>query len=445
MINKDFESLAQNLKYKNENLLDSTSYWIGSRETELLSIINDISSSERVNRQRALLSEEQFRDMVLHECARCNRNAHQFSLIQVDLPNEPEKRIKTRLVKKVLKRIRETDEAGWLNSSSLGIFLPETNREGARVCATDVCDGLVYQIYTYPDLMESKDDEQPGEDNENKFCDPKQDESRSENSQGEGIDAADQLTSMPRAAITQEVETVVHPRSLPSWKRIIDIIGSLLTLLIVSPIFLAVAVYIKIVSPGPVFYRQERIGYLGHPFTMWKFRTMKADADSNVHKHHLKDLINGDKVMIKLDNERDYRWIPLAGILRKTCVDELPQLFNVLRGEMSLVGPRPVLSYEAEEFTIWQRKRFQSLPGMTGLWQVSGKNRLTFNQMMRLDARYSRRFNFFMDLMIFVKTVPAILGQTLDSVRTRLPSHSMKKSVSVWRRSLNDLVRQVFL
>jgi lipopolysaccharide/colanic/teichoic acid biosynthesis glycosyltransferase len=149
--------------------------------------------------------------------------------------------------------------------------------------------------------------------------------------------------------------------------------------------------------------------------------------------------------MQKLDRETDCRWIPLAGLLRKTCLDELPQLFNVLKGEMSLIGPRPVPYYEAEEYSLWQYQRFHVVPGMTGLWQVSGKNRLTFSQMMRLDARYSKKCNFLMDQLIFFKTIPAIIGQILDSVRGKFPSHSPERGASEWRRSLQNLVRQVFL
>ncbi|MGD8353298.1 MAG: sugar transferase, partial [Pseudomonadota bacterium] len=250
--------------------------------------------------------------------------------------------------------------------------------------------------------------------------------------------------SQVKADSANPVVQLVMPPGAPLWKRACDVSGAAVLLIALSPLFAVVALYIKIVSPGPVFFRQERIGYLGHPFTIWKFRTMKANAEEDVHMSHLKNLIKGDQVLTKLDGETDCRWIPMAGILRKSCLDELPQLFNVLKGEMSLVGPRPVPDYEVEEYSLWQRQRFYSLPGMTGLWQVSGKNRLTFSQMMRLDARYSKKYNFFMDQVIFIKTVPAIIGQVMDSIRGRF-SYPLGKNISVWRRSLNDFVRQVFL
>ncbi|MDF1536363.1 MAG: sugar transferase [bacterium] len=247
----------------------------------------------------------------------------------------------------------------------------------------------------------------------------------------------------------QRVEDLIHPDGPPLWKRAYDVFGSSVLLLAFSPILALVAVYIKIVSPGPVFFRQERVGYLGRPFTMIKFRTMRTGSDNvSVHQDYLKDIIgSGDKAMTKLDTGKDDRLIPLAGLLRRSCIDELPQLINVFRGEMSLVGPRPCLEYEAEEFAQWQRKRFHTVPGMTGLWQVSGKNRLTFKEMMRLDIRYANRKSAGMDLAISLKTVPAILGQVRDAVKAKRSGMSSAPIVARAARkwSLSDLVRQLFL
>jgi lipopolysaccharide/colanic/teichoic acid biosynthesis glycosyltransferase len=446
LINKDYQSLAQYLNMSNssEGNSPSTHCWTVLRESELLSIFKTISNSETMNLRRELLSQEQFRTLVLHECARCDRNYHQFSLIQIDLQNDPGKKALKGLIKNVLKRIRTTDEAGWLSKTSLGIFLPETSREGANIFAAAVCDNITYQIYTYPDPSSSDRDNQSPSDRR-KTEDHELDRDHSEDSPGEGMDVHDQTFQMSRTAVTQELETIVHSKGLPAWKRIIDVFGSFMAIVLFCPLFILIAVYIKLVSRGPILYRQERVGYLGHPFTILKFRTMKANADCDIHRSHLKKLINGDKVLTKLDQETDCRWIPLAGLIRKTCLDELPQLLNVLKGEMSLVGPRPVLFYEAEEYSLWQRQRFHAVPGMTGLWQVSGKNRLTFSQMMRLDARYSKKCNFLLDLLIFIKTIPAILRDLKDSVRDKLTSHPQKERVSIWKRPLSDLVRQLFL
>jgi lipopolysaccharide/colanic/teichoic acid biosynthesis glycosyltransferase len=149
-------------------------------------------------------------------------------------------------------------------------------------------------------------------------------------------------------------------------------------------------------------------------FTMWKFRTMKVNSDTTPHRNYLQELIHNEKKMIKLDRERDPRIIPFGNFLRATGIDELPQLINVLQGNMSLVGPRPCLPYEAREFDPWQRRRFDAVPGLTGLWQVSGKNRTTFKEMMRLDIDYARKRAFLLDAMIVLKTIPAIIVQMGD-------------------------------
>ena len=187
--------------------------------------------------------------------------------------------------------------------------------------------------------------------------------------------------------------------------------GSLAAILLLSPLLLLVALLIKIVSPGPVLFRQKRVGYLGRVFTMWKFRTMHVNADTTLHQNYLRELIRNEKEMTKLDHVRDPRIIPFGNLLRATGIDELPQLINVLLGDMSLVGPRPCLPYEAYEYHPWQMRRFDAVPGLTGLWQVSGKNRTTFKEMMRLDIDYARKRAFLLDMMIVLKTIPAIVVQ----------------------------------
>ena len=202
---------------------------------------------------------------------------------------------------------------------------------------------------------------------------------------------------------------------MPVWKRTMDVCGALFGLSLASPFFLIHAIILKIVSPGPVFYKQQRIGYMGRPFKIWKLRTMGVSVDPSYHKRHVSKLINdsnhtdSEQPMVKLDN--DPRILPGAILLRKLCLDEVPQLINVFLGEMSLVGPRPPLPYEAEKFLNWQHRRFDAVPGMTGLWQVSGKNKLSFSKMIRLDIQYSRRKSLWLDLMILLKTPLAIVSQ----------------------------------
>ena len=145
-----------------------------------------------------------------------------------------------------------------------------------------------------------------------------------------------------------------------------------------------------------------------------KFRTMKVDADSSAHRHHARQLIQSHDPMVKLDNQKDPRLVPLASVLRAGGLDELPQILNVLRGEMSLVGPRPCIPYEYEVYEPWHRRRCDALPGLTGLWQVNGKNRTTFEEMIRLDIEYAERLSFWLDLKIILRTVPALWGQYSD-------------------------------
>ncbi|OGC01782.1 hypothetical protein A2V82_00260 [candidate division KSB1 bacterium RBG_16_48_16] len=203
----------------------------------------------------------------------------------------------------------------------------------------------------------------------------------------------------------------MYARPPEFWKRAVDVCGATVGLLLLSPLFLCVSLLIKLVSKGPVFYRQERMGYKGKPFKMYKFRTMHLGADTAVHQDYLQNLMRSDEPMTKLDDKKDPRIIPFGGLLRRSSLDELPQLLNVLNGEMSLVGPRPCLPYEAKDFDLWHNKRFDVLPGMTGSWQVNGKNKTTFKEMMRLDVSYSRKNSFSQDTKILLKTVPAIVEQ----------------------------------
>jgi lipopolysaccharide/colanic/teichoic acid biosynthesis glycosyltransferase len=210
-------------------------------------------------------------------------------------------------------------------------------------------------------------------------------------------------------------------RRMPIWKRIMDITGALLALIMFLPLFLAISLLIKVASPGPILFKQDRIGYGGRRFSFLKFRTMKPDADPSTHQEYLAELINNGKAkddapMIKLDDHNP-QIIPFGKFIRKTYLDELPQLFNVLRGDMSLVGPRPPIPYEVAEYRMWHNGRFNTIPGMTGLWQVSGKNRLTFKEMIRLDIQYYRNLSFLSDLKILFMTPFAIFSELMANRR----------------------------
>lgn len=241
---------------------------------------------------------------------------------------------------------------------------------------------------------------------------------------------------MQNVSATAEQE---HQTSgLPVWKRLLD----LSLILAMSPGLLVVGAGVALVvicgSRGPVLFRQKRVGYKGREFDCYKFRTMHENADTACHRGHTQHLMKSEVPMTKLDARNDPRLIPLGAALRATGLDELPQLINILRGEMSLVGPRPCIPYEYELYEPWQRARFNAVPGMTGLWQVSGKNRTTFNQMICLDIEYARRSSLWLDLKIIWKTLPALWNQCRETRATkRRPAEAaeagLAKSVELYR------------
>ena len=217
---------------------------------------------------------------------------------------------------------------------------------------------------------------------------------------------------------TCRLQSLTGSEGIPWWKRTFDVLCVVLMLPVLALIGLLVAAIIKIVSPGPVFFRQERIGYRGRRFMCFKFRTMFVNADTDVHKGHLEELISSNRPMTKLDGG-DTRVIPGGIWLRSLGLDELPQLINVLRGEMSLVGPRPCVSYEFEKYLPRHRSRCATLPGLTGLWQVNDKNNTTFEEMMDLDIYYVQHKSLWMDIGILVRTLPAVLLQTREVRRNK--------------------------
>ena len=185
----------------------------------------------------------------------------------------------------------------------------------------------------------------------------------------------------------------------------------------------------RIASPGPIFFRQERVGLKGRRFKLYKFRTMHVRADVSSHQNHFADLVRANVPMHKLDRRGDPRLIPGAWLLRASGLDELPQILNVLRGEMSLVGPRPCIPYEYGQYSPPQRERFDAVPGLTGLWQVSGKNHTTFEEMVRLDIVYARTRSLGMDLKIMVGTLPALRKQISEARKANRERKPEKASI----------------
>jgi exopolysaccharide biosynthesis polyprenyl glycosylphosphotransferase len=247
------------------------------------------------------------------------------------------------------------------------------------------------------------------------------------------LTAGCQVLSVPRAIEIAGVQpTLVWRRgqslielttpSLKGWqlvvKRAVDLVGATVALLIASPVMALVALAIKLDTPGPVLFGQERIGTGGRRFRVWKFRTMADGVSDAAHRELVLNMLAGNdlasaatdcagrKVYKLVKDERVTRF---GRLLRRTSLDELPQLFNVLLGQMSLVGPRPPLPYEFEAYDHWQFDRLRVLPGITGLWQVSGRNLLTYRQMCELDVQYVRCWSLWLDLKLILKTIPVVL------------------------------------
>lgn len=206
---------------------------------------------------------------------------------------------------------------------------------------------------------------------------------------------------------------------LPPWKRVLDITCCVAAL----PLFLLCTAFAAVlmwsVSRGPIFFRQERVGYRGRRFNLYKFRTMHVSADASMHQKYFAELVQANSPMHKMDEHGDRRLIFGGWLLRASGLDELPQIINVLRGEMSIVGPRPCIPYEYTQYSPEQRRRFATVPGLTGLWQVSGKNRTTFDEMIRLDIQYARTRSLGLDLRIILKTPRALWVQVSDTRRAK--------------------------
>ncbi len=199
-------------------------------------------------------------------------------------------------------------------------------------------------------------------------------------------------------------------------KRVLDLAGAAVLLVALSPLLLLIGLLVRLDSGGPAIFRQERVGYRGRPFTVFKFRSMRADADEEPHREYVAGLVtgageaaNGNGAYKLVDDARVTR---VGAWLRRTSLDELPQLFNVLRGEMSLVGPRPPLPYEVRLYDDRQMRRLDCRPGLTGLWQVSGRNHLTYRNMVDLDLAYIRDWSHALDLKILLRTVPVVFRNT---------------------------------
>lgn len=412
--------------------------------SKVFSLFNDTKKYKKMF--DILYTKDEFGEVLKRERARSDRNGDIFSIVVFDLkPLGANKRAVRYLLKKIVKRTRSIDEMGWIDTHQVGVLLPHAYEEGAKIFAEAIQSN--YDIYIYPN-------DKPGIVDKNKKLklDQEKGSKTKLNNQSKSYNSNTSTNKTDSTGIANLLENDINnlnsqlyqPRSItaeyspkstlaiqkifvremPFWKRFLDILGSSLGLILFSPFFILITIIIKLVSHGPVFFKQKRIGYGGKTFTLWKFRTMKNNADISKHQEYLSELINNasnnnwpEKPMNKLDD--DPQIITFGNILRKSCLDELPQLINVLLGDMSLVGPRPPIAYEVEEYLCWHKERLDTVPGMTGLWQVSGKNDLTFKQMVSLDIQYSKHISFWLDIKIMFATPFAIIKQIIDRPKSK--------------------------
>lgn len=352
------------------------------------------------------LQEAPFQSMLTLERRRAERSRKPFVLMVLEaaahLEQSSADRLLARVTSVLINATRETDLVGWYqNGAALGVIFTEINLEfstpiteilkskvlGAlhKEFGADIQSKIILSVHLFPDRRTPLEDEP----------------------------AADKKLYPDLA------ERDSHERVPQLIKRIIDIAGSGALLLLSSPFLLAIAIVIKLTSKGPVVFRQERIGQFGERFKCLKFRTMYANNDPKIHQEFVQKFIAGQKEaknagesnapVFKITN--DPRVTPIGRFLRKTSLDEFPQFWNVLKGEMSLVGPRPPVPYEFQVYDTWHRRRVLEVkPGVTGLWQVSGRSRTSFDDMVRLDVRYSQSWSIGLDIKILLATPRAVLG-----------------------------------
>jgi lipopolysaccharide/colanic/teichoic acid biosynthesis glycosyltransferase len=355
------------------------------------------------NRNFGLISEELFTNLLSLERKRSERSRKQFVLMLVDAGPllQPDRREGTleQISAALSSSTRETDIRGWYREDSvLGVILTEFG--SAEMCSalnaifckvnsamranlgTGQMNEIHISFHVFPDDL------------------------------GTQSGGPADFNLYPDFLQAEEMKKAAR-----LIKRAIDISGSVAALILLSPLLLAIAIAIKLTSKGPILFKQTRVGQYGGRFTFLKFRSMHFQSDAKIHRDYVHRLIAGKEEsepgaagggVYKIKD--DPRITAVGKILRKTSLDELPQFFNVLKGEMSLVGPRPPIPYEVEAYDIWHRRRFLEVkPGITGLWQVNGRSRVKFEDMVRLDLQYARTWSLGLDLRILLETPRAVL------------------------------------
>jgi lipopolysaccharide/colanic/teichoic acid biosynthesis glycosyltransferase len=334
-----------------------------------------------------VLSRNEFVEQIEREKRRAERSRAPFSMVLFENDEESGTHDALDIAPTVIAQMkRDTDIVGELDDNVLAALLPGTDAAGARcflekTLARQELARLVTSVVTYPDHL------------------------------------FDSLTSAPAAGRPLDPLSgawATKHGTRHAFKRAIDILGALAGITLLSPLMLLTAIGVAATSAGPIIFKQVRLGRGGRTFVLYKFRSMFRDADERVHRDYVLGLIagghggNATRAWAKL--EGDARVTPLGRFIRRTCLDELPQLFNVLKGDLSLVGPRPPLPYEAAAYDFWHLRRVLEIkPGITGMWQVEGRNVTTFDEMVRMDLRYVRTWSLLLDLKIICKTIVIII------------------------------------
>ena len=340
-----------------------------------------------------ILQKSEFLNRLRIEKRRADRSKLPLSLALLSFHEEAvgDHPLTQEFLKLLQKNTRETDIKGWVDTNMIGLILPDTDEKGAQSFVKKILNGngnTPYSVMTgtYPDDLFHK------------------------------LLAEEQ--SQPNLYPINLDDPFKSRRIEHAIKRGIDIIGSLFGIFLSLPLMLGTALAIKITSPGPIIFRQYRFGKKGIRFPFYKFRSMHWSVDDKIHREYVTNLIKGNLEKINQgDTEEplykmksDPRVTRVGKIIRKISIDELPQFFNVLKGEMSLVGPRPPLPYEVEKYKPWHLRRILEVkPGITGLWQVDGRSTTSFDDMVRLDLRYAQNWSLLFDIKILLKTVRAVI------------------------------------
>jgi lipopolysaccharide/colanic/teichoic acid biosynthesis glycosyltransferase len=357
-----------------------------------------------VNSMQVILPEHLFLGMLCLERKRAERSRKNFLLLLLDTEDAGKSKRRTRILEGVVRAAdasrRDTDPAGWYKHNAiLGIIFTELGVLGDAITVKKVLKKV------HDSLAAELNVEDLGQVHVSVHIFPDDSDSPSSD------------ISVSPAFYPDILPLRGSKRILQILKRAMDVSGSATALLLFSPLFLVVAAAIKLSSRGPILFQQERLGRFGTTFKCLKFRSMYSNSDAAIHREFVKRVIAGShdenskgrsKLVYKMMN--DPRVTRIGWILRRTSLDELPQFINVFKGDMSLVGPRPPLAYEFEEYDIWHRRRVHEvMPGITGLWQVNGRSRVGFDDMVRLDLQYARGWSLWLDIKILARTPRAVV------------------------------------